>query len=312
MFLVWQILCSSAYSDGKKPVVAVGDFDSSFPNYDTKNIQTAIETALSQSGKYTLMERSRLDQLLAEQGRSAAGLTQGSGQMGGFEGVDYMIYGRITQLSLESQNLLLLTQCNAHFGLDIRVSDAQSGEIRLSKTIEEEDGVATGQAQENPCNGVTFSSVDKLSTRAARQIVELLSQTLFPVKIAKISGDEVYLNYGEGFLNEEEVMKVTSVGEGFVDPDTGETLGSEETVIAVIQVADIREKYSTAKVLMNAGGLKVGDIVRRLEKADGRDLQKQLKACTDSTKARDTNCAKGSKRCDQYKDKAKVACDILG
>jgi hypothetical protein len=313
LFLSWHVAgASTAAADTNKPVVAVGDFDSSFPNYDTKNIQTAIETALSQSGKYALMERGRLDQLLAEQGRSAAGLTQGSAQMGGFEGIDYLIYGRITQLSLESQNLLLLTQCNAHFGLDVRVVDVQSGEIRLSKTIKEEEGVATGQAQQDPCSGVTFSSLDQLSTDAARQIVEGLSQTLFPVKIAKVSSDEVYLNYGEGFLNKDEVMKVTSLGEGFVDPDTGEMLGAEETVIAIIQVADIREKYSTAKVLMNAGGLKVGDVVRRIEKADGRDLQKQLKACTDASKARDSNCAKGSKRCDQYKDKAKLACDILG
>ena len=53
-----------------KPIVAVSSIETSFTNYDTKNIQTAIETAIVQSGKYTLMERSRLDELLKEQGKS--------------------------------------------------------------------------------------------------------------------------------------------------------------------------------------------------------------------------------------------------
>lgn len=308
-------LCSASgitVAAGDKPVVAVGDFESSFSNFDTANIRTAIETALSQTGKYSLMERSRIDQLLAEQGKSAAGLVQGSGAVGGFEGVDYLLYGRVTQLSLEAQNLLLLSQCQARFALDVRVVDVQSSEIRLSKTISGEKGVATGDAQTNPCSGVTFSSLDELSTDAAKDIVESLTQTLFPVKVAKVSHDEVYLNYGEGFLQQDEMLKVTSLGEGFVDPDTGETLGAEESVIAIIQVADIREKYSTAKILMNTGGLKIGDIARRLDKADGKDLQKQLKACNSAVKTRDFNCSKGSKKCDQYKAKADQACDILG
>ncbi len=301
----------SAFAAGNKPIIAVGDFESSFAQYDTKNIQTAIETALSQTGKYTIMERGRLDQLLAEQGRSAAGLVQGSGELGGFEGVDYLIYGRVTQLSLEAQNLLLLTQCKANFGLDVRVVDVKSGEIRLSKTISEEESIATGDSQSNPCDGVTFSSVDNLSTNAAREVVESLSQTLFPVKIARISGDEVYLNYGEGFLQKDELLKITSLGDGFVDPDTGEVLGAEETVIAIIQVADIREKYSTGKILMKSNEISVGDIARRLEKTDSKDLQKGLKACTTASEARDKECNKGGKRCSEKKIKASNACDIL-
>jgi len=95
-----------ALAQSSKPIVAVGTFESSFNNYDTRNIQTAIETALSKTQKFSLMERGRLDQLLAEQGMGADGLVNGSGQMGGFDGVDYLIYGRVTQLGLEAKKSL--------------------------------------------------------------------------------------------------------------------------------------------------------------------------------------------------------------
>ena len=37
-------------------------------------------------------------ELLGEQALSAGGLTEGSGQIGGLSGIDYMIYGSITKL----------------------------------------------------------------------------------------------------------------------------------------------------------------------------------------------------------------------
>ena len=55
-------LASSAVAQNK-PIVAVSNIESSFRDYDTSNIQTAIETAIVQSGKYSLMERGRLDEL---------------------------------------------------------------------------------------------------------------------------------------------------------------------------------------------------------------------------------------------------------
>ena len=132
--LVAVLSSALAIAQSNKPIVAVGTFESSFSNYDTRNIQTAIETALSKTQKFSLMERGRLDQLLAEQGMSAGGIVGGSGQIGGFDGVDYLIYGRVTQLGLEAKNLFIMSACEAKLGIDIRVVDVRTGEIRLSET----------------------------------------------------------------------------------------------------------------------------------------------------------------------------------
>lgn len=309
--LITAIFFVSPVSSQNKPVVAVSSIETSFTDYDTRNIQTAIETAIVQSGKYTLMERSRLDELLKEQGKGAGGLIQGGGELGGFAGIDYLIYGRVTNVGLSSENLFVMTQCKANFSIDIRVTDMQTGEIRLTKNVNAQDEVATGGAEENPCSGVTFASLSGLADSAARQIVEAMSQALFPVKLARVTSGEVYLNYGEGFLNKNELLKVTAMGEGFLDPDTGEVLGAEETLVAIVQVDSTRPKYSVASIIFQNGDLNVGDIARRLDKSDSKKLKKSMSKCNKDTKRAEKACDKGKKSCEKYTAAADNSCSAL-
>jgi len=305
------VACSTFVSaQGNKPIVAVASFESSFSNYDSRNIQTAIETALSKTQKFTLMERGRLDSLLAEQGLSANGLVAGSGEIGGFSGVDYLIYGRVTQLGLEAKNILIMSACEAQLGLDVRVVDVKTGEIRLSENISADDQVNTAGAEENPCNGVGISAFDNLTATTARKLAEKLTQTLFPVKLAKVSSDEVYLNYGEGFLNSGEILKVVSLGEGFEDPDTGEIIGAEEELLAIVKVTKLRPKYSIASILMQAGDLNRGDVANRLSKKAQKKAQKVVKSCTSAIKRVTKSCKKDGKKCDKAREKKATSCAL--
>ena len=305
------VACSIFVSaQGNKPIVAVASFESSFSNYDSRNIQTAIETALSKTQKFTLMERGRLDSLLAEQGLSANGLVAGSGEIGGFSGVDYLIYGRVTQLGLEAKNVLIMSACEAQLGLDVRVVDVKTGEIRLSENISADDQVNTAGAEENPCNGVGISAFDNLTATTARKLAEKLTQTLFPVKLAKVSSDEVYLNYGEGFLNSGEILKVVSLGEGFEDPDTGEIIGAEEELLAIVKVTKLRPKYSIASILMQAGDLNRGDVANRLSKKAQKKAQKVVKSCASAIKRVTKSCKKDGKKCDKAREKKATSCAL--
>ena len=146
---------------------------------------------------------------------------------------------------------------------------------------------------------------------AAREIVETISQVLFPVKLAKVTEDEVYLNYGEGFLEKGEMLKIASMGEGFLDPDTGEILGAEETLIAIVQVETLRAKYSVASIILQTDDLSVGDVANRLDKNDSKKLQKAVVRCNkDTTKAKKA-CDKGSKSCDKSRAKAELSCSSI-
>jgi curli biogenesis system outer membrane secretion channel CsgG len=312
LFFGTLLLLSSAFAlaQSSKPVVAVGTFESSFKDFDTRNIQTAIETALSKMQKFSLMERGRLDQLMAEQGLGENGIVSGSGGVGGFDGVDYLIYGRVTQLGLEAKNLLIISACEAQFGLDIRVVDVKSGEIRLSENISADDQVNTASAEENPCRGIGISAFDNLTAKTARDLAEKLTQALFPVKLAKVSSEEVYLNYGEGFLKNGEILKVVSLGEGFEDPDTGEIIGAEEELMAVVKVTKLRPKFSIAKILMQTGSLSRGDVANRLSKKGQKSASKMIKNCQKAIKRMDKSCKKDGSKCDKATDKKLNACTL--
>ena len=63
------------------------------------NFQAMLETQMAKVGRFKLIERSRVDEILAEQGlNNEVGDGQTAG--GGFNvaGVDYLVYGSITKL----------------------------------------------------------------------------------------------------------------------------------------------------------------------------------------------------------------------
>jgi len=68
------------------------------------------------------------------------------------------------------------------------------------------------------------------------------------VKIIKIAGNQVYINSG-GADGEKvgRVYGIYRVGEEMVDPDTGESLGSEEEKVGTAKVVKVNPKFSIAE-----------------------------------------------------------------
>ena len=87
-----------------KPVIAVSEITTGIGNFSTMSIQLALENALQKTNKFTIMERSRLDSLLQERGLSAAGITDGItdgiSDYSGFSGVDYLVYGSVSNVTV--------------------------------------------------------------------------------------------------------------------------------------------------------------------------------------------------------------------
>ena len=318
-----------AFSAEQKPVIGVGEIASadlrvpgnSRPiRWDTENMRTAIETAISKTGKFTLMERSRLNALLEERGLSMSGVTEGIQSISGFSGVDYLLYGRITQVALDNKSLLLLTQCDATLGVDVRVVDTATAEIRLSENVRLSKNVAMGGADENSCAGLPMNSLEELSISAAESVAEKLTVALFPIKIANVTGDQVFLNYGEPFLQKGDYVKIVRLGEGFVDPDTGEVLGAQEVQAGVLVVSDVRARYSIADVRLRQGDFGVGDVAQKVSSkkevsalraqlsAISKNADKARRACERAQKTEQRRCRKEGARCDAARQATTRAC----
>ena len=110
----------------------------------------------------------------------------------------------------------------------------------------------------------------------------IASLNIFPIKVINVKDDTVYLNYGSSVLTkcswgnpESCYLKIVELGEGFVDPDTGEVLGAEEEYIGAVEVIEPKGKFTIAKIL--EGDISRGAIAVLISKSDGNKLKKRIK-----------------------------------
>ncbi len=284
--LVW-VLAGSATGQRSLPVIAVADVHSSFKAVDGSAVRLAIENTLARTGKFKLMERARLKTLLEERGLSVQGIADGTASLGGFSGVDYLVYGNVVDATFAIRRNFGSKSCLATAELSVRTVDVNTGEIRASESVDFTAEVAsvptilkTERTPQNPCSLVTPGMLERHCRDAGVEIAAKITTALFPMKIVRVNRGNLFLNYGSPALTSGDYLKVVKLGEGFVDPDTGETLGAEEEDLAFLAVKDVRSKYSIAEVALSLSpneSVQVGDVAFKLDAVDAKALKKRLK-----------------------------------
>lgn len=221
-----------------------------------------LQTAIASTGKFRVIEAD-FAQLRDQQelGNSGMVTTNRPNKRGGFEGASYLIYGAITagsagqQADNEASTGRALARsvfgvdlggnnCSksvANLGVDIKIVDGNTGEIRYAKFINQQSVGKTS------CSGDTDLDLGNLLRLAANDIASGLVTTIYPIKIAAVQPDgTLMLNYGEGTLNVGQYLAVFSLGETVLDPDTGKPLSNEGVQIGTIRVTEVTPKFSRA------------------------------------------------------------------
>ena len=116
-------------------------------------------------------------------------------------------------------------------GVDLKLTDVATGEIILadavSASVEQESGFSVGGIQKAEASADPFADVQEV---VAAKIAEAIVTSRVPIKVIQVQSDgTLILNYGDVFFATGDRLAAFSVGESFVDPDTGEVLGAEET-----------------------------------------------------------------------------------
>ena len=281
------LISIDSLSQSNKPVIGIGEMNSTVGG-DVTTFRAMLETALANTNKFELIERSRIGDLIAEQALSSGGITEGNGQIGGFSGVDYLIYGSITKLGVETSETNLgdfkSASADGVMSVDLRVVDVTTGSIKISETVEVEASI--GSAINIDGRSIGGDEADPISTVqriAAIQIAGKISLNIFPIKVINVKDNTVYLNYGSSVLSKCSwgdpkscYLKIVELGEGFVDPDTGEVLGAEETYIGAVEITEPKSKFTIAKIL--EGNISRGAMAVMMSKSDGNRLKKKIKA----------------------------------
>ena len=271
------VLSGSIFAN--KPVVGIGEITSNVGG-NPQSFQTMLETAISQTNKFELMERSRMDDLLGEQALSAGGLTQGSGEIGGLGGIDYLVYGSITKLGTKSDAVALggiaAGGQKAEMSVDIRIVDTSTGSIRISKTVQKQASSGGGFAMEGfAVGGEEADPLGEVQRLTANAVAALLAMEIFPIKVINVSKGQAYVNYGPPSVEKGMFLQIIELGEGFMDPDTGEMLGQDETYIGAIKITDVKSKFSIGTII--DGDIQKGAIASKLDKKKGKKIEKAYK-----------------------------------
>jgi curli biogenesis system outer membrane secretion channel CsgG len=155
--IFWCALLSISAQAADLPIVAVAQFESTVDNEgyfrtesNPDNYEAMLETQLIKVGRFTVYERNKLDQVLGEQGLQQ-NLSSNGTQLQ-IDGVDYLVYGSITKKSTQKKQMqtgqFSSVSVVSTFGVDIKIVDATSGEIRRAEAIEASveagKGMATG------------------------------------------------------------------------------------------------------------------------------------------------------------------------
>ena len=285
VFCIGLLSCGIAAQD--LPVIAVteirGSVDSrdwqDYKNSKAANFQNMLETQLVKVGRFKILERGRIDDVLSEQ------LLQGE-----FSGVrttlaagavDYIVLGSITKFGSReravSTDRFATTRVVTEFGLDLKVVSALDGEIRRAESVEvsiesgsatRTRGLSTGDTLADPLADV--------QRRAAKKVAAAIAESIFPIEVLAFREDTVpnccaYINYGNALLSVGDRLRVVSLQESLIDETTGLELGAIEQTVGTLQVVEVLDKFSKARVV--SGDIPANGQIARIVVEGGTGLQ---------------------------------------
>ncbi len=247
-----------------------------------------LATALVKTGKFAVIERQELDRIVAEQKLGESGLVtpQTAPKVGQLLGAELFVVGAVTECGTKESNIGggvsvfgggLKTK-KARTVVDIRLINTSTGEIIASESeegTESTTGVAVRYESMDFNNQDSWDNTDigKATREAVNKTVELIAENMAKIpwsgKIIKVNSDGTVLMKpgSEGNVEPGMTLFVTRKGEEIKDPDTGLSLGAEETKVGKIKTTeDMLNGKAMKATILEGTGFQVGDIVKDKEK----------------------------------------------
>ena len=215
-----------------------------------------VATALVKTGKFDVVERDRVDTIVAEQSGIARGSMQPDLNFQGADAVDYVLTGAITEYGVKAQGMDVgrfggtsVSSEAARMAVDVRVLDVSTGQIGFAETVSAEvrSGGGVGFGGFSSAQGTSEGEfMGQVMRKTAQGVVNLIVSNIFPVTVIQISPDgTAYLNYGNSVLAVGDILNIYETsGPDLIDPATGLSLGGPEKLVGSIQVTDTNPNYS--------------------------------------------------------------------
>lgn len=274
---------------GLKKRIAVLDFEVKAPKAP-RNLGSGMAemliTALHQTGRFIVLERQAIEDILKEQrlGMSGAVKSETEAQVVEILGAQVLVKGAITELDEKSEGGglalpfggvkggLTIGKVTGHVAIDVRMFDANTGVIldshRSEATVSEAalGLVLAGGKIDLGAVGFQKTPLGKAIRQAIDESVSFIVRKMEAIpwqgRVVLSEGGKVYVNAGRELgLPPGCYLEVYKRGKELIDPDTGLSLGFQITKIGLIQAEQVEDKFSICRLVGGSPGSK-GDIVK--------------------------------------------------
>ena len=290
-FVVVSGISAASYGNSQVPV---------------NGIEAIVTDAMNRTGRFRLVERQVLGEVLGEQDLAASGrVASPSGATTGVVlGAQYLVQVVVTDYEnkvqstskgfgglLKSAGLPSIGEVNlesgeGRLGLNFRIIDANTSEVMFTKQIEsviKEAGVSVSGGTEIDDLGLGGFMSDYSRTPVGQAVIAVINKGVYELvkeigvqvatgSVVKAEGEQVWLNLGADSVAVGDRLDVISKGEELIDPETGISLGSSDTVLGSVEVAQVEEKYSIARNVSMSSMPARGDKVQALETASSMEF----------------------------------------
>lgn len=290
---VGSALLDAAEEKAARPRVAVLEFKNKAPNAWGQvgaAAQDILISELVRKGRYTVIDRERLSEILREKNLSLSGDIdpKTAVKAGKLLGVEYVIVGSVTEFgsvkSGASTGWLGGRLPNVSVGtnrftaaIDARAISTTTGEIIWADTARESTTDARVYVNGSGGGAVDEAQADKVIRPVCAQLAASLEKGKLTTsglggsadasgvagKIARVDAEEIYINVGaEAGVQVGQVFQVVRKGKVITDPDTGEVLGADETKVGQVRITAVKGPRLSLCSAVSGNGFKAGDILK--------------------------------------------------
>lgn len=276
---------------------AIGTFTAKYGNWDIGGGLSAMMTsALVESGRFIVIERANLQQILSEKELKAAGLTTpGTGPGAGkLTGVQFLVFGSVTEFGIDDEGggfslgasggaigslfsaALSQQSTSGTVAIDIRLVDSTSGQVLETHRLKDEVN-ASGWDMSLGYKGISLGTnqfyktplgqaVRNVITKAVQRIAVKAEKTGWTGQVVEFDGKNLYINAGtRSGLNVGDKFMIERVVKRLTDPTTNEVLLIRKKELGIVRITGVEKKISFGKFMpLSLDPPKRGDFVTNI------------------------------------------------
>ncbi len=239
-----------------------------------ESLASHIASSIQRTRKFEIVTRSDLDALSKESALSESGnvdsLDENAAKSNSLKGAKYILTVSINDFQdyFERAKFASLNKSVEkrviRLGAVAKIIDSSTGSILEIADVSVSDNDISDKSSSISSDGnLNDSLISEMARKLSDEIVQKISDAVFPARIVGIMGSTASINRGEGTgIKVGDAYEIFAQGRDMIDPDTGEKLGAMEASTGKLRITLVAPKFSTGKLIVN-DGVELGQIARK-------------------------------------------------